>query len=302
VAAYLNRIGTVPLLTSADEVELAGRLEVGLLAEDSLSRLDDADATLGEELQWLAADGARAMKHLICANLRLVVSIARHFTGRGVELLDLIQEGNLGLIRAVERFDHTRGFKFSTYATWWIRQAILHALADQSRTIRIPAHRANALNTLARAQHAFRQSLGRDGTSAELSLRTGMPPEQIVELQKYALEPRSIDALVWVNLGNGLENVPFGDTILDGQAVDPSDAVSLTLLQEQLQGHLDLLSDREATVLRMRFGLGGDQPKTLRQIGELFGVTGGRIRQIESKAMARLRHPLPSAVAPARAG
>ena len=299
VGDYLLEIGRVPLLTATDETELARRIEVGLLAEERLSRLrpdaaGDRGAELGEELRWLAADGGRAMNHLICANLRLVVSVARHFTGRGLDLLDLIQEGNLGLIRAAERFDHTRGFKFSTYATWWIRQAIQRALTDQARTIRLPAHQIEVLNGLAQAQHRLRLRQGRDGTPEEISAASGLTPQQIRRLQNHPGQPRSIDALVWADLGNGLENVPFGDTIWDAQALDPCDAAGRTLLLERLACQVALLPDREASVLRMRFGLDGDAPKSRREIGAHFGVSRDRVRQIELKALARLRHPLAS--------
>ena len=307
VGAYLQEIGRVPLLSRQEESDLATRIEVGLLAEERRERLarsldpGTTDAALEEELRWLAADGVRAMNHLICANLRLVVSVARHFTERGLDFLDLIQEGNLGLIKAVERFDHTRGFKFSTYATWWIRQAIQRAVADQSRTIRLPSHQVEAVAALLRVQHGVRLRLGRDGTAEELSAASGFSTRHVLWLLNQARQPRSLDAAVWVNLGNGLENVPFGDTILDGQALDPFDAVSRILLQDRLAGAVADLSDREANVLRLRFGLGGEAPKPRREIGAHFGVSGDRVRQIELKALARLRHPLASDVPPGRA-
>ena len=299
VSDYLREIGRVPLLTETDEIALAQRIEVGLLAEERLSGLrpgvaGNHDSDLSEELRWLAADGVRALNHLICANLRLVVSVARHFTGRGLDLLDLVQEGNLGLIRAVQRFDHTRGFKFSTYATWWIRRMIHRALADQARIIRLPAHQVEALNGLARVQHGLRLRQGRNGTAEEISAASGLTTQQIRRLQNLTGRPRSIDAPVWADLGNGLENVPFGDTIRDAHALDPCDAASRTLLSEHLARHLALLPDREASVLRMRFGLGGEDPKPRREIGAHFGLSYDRIRQLELKALARLRPPLTS--------
>ena len=303
VGAYLHEIGRVPLLTKTDEIELAPRIEVGLLAAERLSRLrpgasGEGAADLGEELRWLAADGGRAMNHLICANLRLVVSVARHFTGRGLDLLDLIQEGNLGLIRAAPRFDHTRGFKFSTYATWWIRQSIQRALADQARTIRLPAYQVEALTALNQVQHRLRQRFGRDGTIAELGQASGLTTQQILTLRNRTGQPRSIDAPVWADLGSGLENVPFGDTIADVAALDPCDAAGRTLLLERLACHLSLLPDREASVLSMRYGLGGDIPKPRREIGAHFGVSYDRVRQIELQALARLRSPLASGRVP----
>ncbi|TFC93629.1 MULTISPECIES: sigma-70 family RNA polymerase sigma factor [Cryobacterium] len=306
VGAYLQEIGRVPLLTAHEETNLATRIEVGLLAAERHAHLarradpETTDATLEEELHWLAADGMRAMNHLICANLRLVVSVARHFTERGLDFLDLIQEGNLGLIKAVERFDQTRGFKFSTYATWWIRQAIQRAVVDQSRTIRLPTHQVEAVAVLLRVQQGVRLRLGRDGTAMELSAASGFTTRHVLWLLNQARQPRSLDAPVWVNLGNGLENVPFGDTILDGQALDPFDAVSRILLRDSLAGDLASLSDREANVLRMRFGLGGEAPKPRREIGAHFGVSGDRVRQIELKALARLRHPLAAGLPPGR--
>ncbi|TFC59546.1 sigma-70 family RNA polymerase sigma factor [Cryobacterium sp. TMT2-15-1] len=305
VGAYLHEIGRVPLLTQTDEIELAQRVEVGLLAAERLSRLrpgasDEGAADLGDELRWLAADGGRAMKHLICANLRLVVSVARHFTGRGLDLLDLIQEGNLGLIRAAPRFDHTRGFKFSTYATWWIRQSIQRALADQARTIRLPAYQVEALTALNQVQHRLRQRFGRDGTIAELGQASGLTTQQILTLRNRTGQPRSIDAPVWADLGSGLENVPFGDTISDATALDPCDAAGRTLLLERLACHLALLPDREASVLSMRYGLGSDIARPRREIGAQLGVSYDRVRQIELQALARLRPPLASGRVPAR--
>lgn len=288
VKDYLKQIGKVPLLNAAEEVELAMRIEAGLFAEDKLSGMSDAEkrAQLGRELQWVARDGQRAKSHLLGANLRLVVSLAKRYTGRGMQFLDLIQEGNLGLIRAVEKFDYTKGFKFSTYATWWIRQAITRAMADQARTIRIPVHMVEVINKLARVQRQMLQDLGREPTPEELSKELDMTPEKVVEVQKYGREPISLHT----PLGEDGDS-EFGDLIEDTEAVVPADAVGFTMLQKQLESLLDSLSEREAGVIRMRFGLGDGMPKTLDQIGDTFGVTRERIRQIESKTMAKLRHP-----------
>ena len=288
VKDYLKQIGKVALLNAAEEVELAMRIEAGLFAEDKLSQMTDAEkrTALGRELQWVAKDGARAKSHLLGANLRLVVSLAKRYTGRGMQFLDLIQEGNLGLIRAVEKFDYTKGFKFSTYATWWIRQAITRAMADQARTIRIPVHMVEVINKLARVQRQMLQDLGREPTPEELSRELDMTPEKVVEVQKYGREPISLHT----PLGEDGDS-EFGDLIEDTEAVVPADAVGFTMLQKQLESLLDSLSEREAGVIRMRFGLGDGMPKTLDQIGDTFGVTRERIRQIESKTMAKLRHP-----------
>jgi len=288
VKDYLKQIGKVALLNAAEEVELAMRIEAGLFAEDKLSALSDLEkrSQVGRELQWVAKDGARAKSHLLGANLRLVVSLAKRYTGRGMQFLDLIQEGNLGLIRAVEKFDYTKGFKFSTYATWWIRQAITRAMADQARTIRIPVHMVEVINKLARVQRQMLQDLGREPTPEELSRELDMTPEKVIEVQKYGREPISLHT----PLGEDGDS-EFGDLIEDTEAVVPADAVSFTMLQKQLESLLDSLSEREAGVIRMRFGLGDGMPKTLDQIGDTFGVTRERIRQIESKTMAKLRHP-----------
>ncbi|HEV7847713.1 MAG TPA: RNA polymerase sigma factor [Mycetocola sp.] len=288
VKDYLKQIGKVALLNAAEEVELAMRIEAGLFAEDKLSQMDDTEkrTQLGRELQWVAKDGARAKSHLLGANLRLVVSLAKRYTGRGMQFLDLIQEGNLGLIRAVEKFDYTKGFKFSTYATWWIRQAITRAMADQARTIRIPVHMVEVINKLARVQRQMLQDLGREPTPEELSRELDMTPEKVIEVQKYGREPISLHT----PLGEDGDS-EFGDLIEDTEAVVPADAVGFTMLQKQLESLLDSLSEREAGVIRMRFGLGDGMPKTLDQIGDTFGVTRERIRQIESKTMAKLRHP-----------
>ncbi|MCP2636864.1 RNA polymerase sigma factor [Microbacterium sp. HD4P20] len=288
VKDYLKQIGKVPLLNAAEEVELAMRIEAGLFAEEKLSHMSTAEKSsqLGLDLQWVARDGQRAKSHLLGANLRLVVSLAKRYTGRGMQFLDLIQEGNLGLIRAVEKFDYTKGFKFSTYATWWIRQAITRAMADQARTIRIPVHMVEVINKLARVQRQMLQDLGREPTPEELSRELDMTPEKVIEVQKYGREPISLHT----PLGEDGDS-EFGDLIEDTEAVVPADAVGFTMLQRQLESLLDSLSEREAGVIRMRFGLGDGQPKTLDQIGDTFGVTRERIRQIESKTMAKLRHP-----------
>jgi RNA polymerase primary sigma factor len=286
VKDYLKQIGKVPLLNAAEEVELAMRIEAGLFAEDRLGTAAKIDKQVKRELQWVARDGQRAKSHLLGANLRLVVSLAKRYTGRGMQFLDLIQEGNLGLIRAVEKFDYTKGFKFSTYATWWIRQAITRAMADQARTIRIPVHMVEVINKLARVQRQMLQDLGREPTPEELSRELDMTPEKVIEVQKYGREPISLHT----PLGEDGDS-EFGDLIEDTEAVVPADAVGFTMLQKQLESLLDSLSEREAGVIRMRFGLGDGIPKTLDQIGDTFGVTRERIRQIESKTMAKLRHP-----------
>ena len=286
VKDYLKQIGKVPLLNAVEEVELALRIEAGLFAEDKLGTTKSIPKQLERELRWVARDGQRAKSHLLGANLRLVVSLAKRYTGRGMQFLDLIQEGNLGLIRAVEKFDYTKGFKFSTYATWWIRQAITRAMADQARTIRIPVHMVEVINKLARVQRQMLQDLGREPTPEELSRELDMTPEKVVEVQKYGREPISLHT----PLGEDGDS-EFGDLIEDTEAVVPADAVGFTMLQKQLESLLDSLSEREAGVIRMRFGLGDGIPKTLDQIGDTFGVTRERIRQIESKTMAKLRHP-----------
>jgi len=286
VKDYLKQIGKVALLNAAEEVELAMRIEAGLFAEDKLSNSTGLSKELERELRWVSRDGQRAKSHLLGANLRLVVSLAKRYTGRGMQFLDLIQEGNLGLIRAVEKFDYTKGFKFSTYATWWIRQAITRAMADQARTIRIPVHMVEVINKLARVQRQMLQDLGREPTPEELSRELDMTPEKVVEVQKYGREPISLHT----PLGEDGDS-EFGDLIEDTEAVVPADAVGFTMLQKQLESLLDSLSEREAGVIRMRFGLGDGMPKTLDQIGDTFGVTRERIRQIESKTMAKLRHP-----------
>jgi len=294
VRIYLREIGRVPLLTAQDEVELAKSIEAGLFAEEKRQGgfpvLDTHRAEL-DELDELAADGLRAKQRLIEANLRLVVSIAKRYIGRGLVFLDLIQEGNLGLIRAVEKFDYTKGYKFSTYATWWIRQAITRAMADQARTIRIPVHMVEVINKLARVQRQMLQDLGREPTPEELAAELDMTPEKVIEVQKYGREPISLHT----PLGEDGDS-EFGDLIEDSEAIQPGEAVSFTLLQEQLHSVLDTLSEREAGVVSMRFGLTDGQPKTLDEIGKVYGVTRERIRQIESKTMSKLRHPSRSQV------
>jgi len=291
VKDYLKQIGKVALLNAEQEVELAKRIEAGLFAEERLNAGTKIDPKHKRELWWIAQDGKKAKNHLLEANLRLVVSLAKRYTGRGMLFLDLIQEGNLGLIRAVEKFDYTKGYKFSTYATWWIRQAITRAMADQARTIRIPVHMVEVINKLARVQRQMLQDLGREPTPEELAKELDMTPEKVVEVQKYGREPISLHT----PLGEDGDS-EFGDLIEDSEAVVPADAVSFTLLQEQLHSVLDTLSEREAGVVSMRFGLTDGQPKTLDEIGKVYGVTRERIRQIESKTMSKLRHPSRSQV------
>ncbi|WP_449374643.1 RNA polymerase sigma factor [Arthrobacter psychrolactophilus] len=292
VKDYLKQIGKVALLNAEQEVDLALRIEAGLFATEKLGEgAGVMDAQLKRDLERIVHDGKRAKNHLLEANLRLVVSLAKRYTGRGMLFLDLIQEGNLGLIRAVEKFDYTKGFKFSTYATWWIRQAITRAMADQARTIRIPVHMVEVINKLARVQRQMLQDLGREPTPEELAKELDMTPEKVVEVQKYGREPISLHT----PLGEDGDS-EFGDLIEDSEAVVPADAVSFTLLQEQLHSVLDTLSEREAGVVAMRFGLTDGQPKTLDEIGKVYGVTRERIRQIESKTMSKLRHPSRSQV------
>jgi RNA polymerase primary sigma factor len=292
VKDYLKQIGKVPLLNAEQEVELAKRIEAGLFAEEKLAEGGGGLPTdVRLDLEWIAEDGTRAKNHLLEANLRLVVSLAKRYTGRGMLFLDLIQEGNLGLIRAVEKFDYTKGYKFSTYATWWIRQAITRAMADQARTIRIPVHMVEVINKLARVQRQMLQDLGREPTPEELAVELDMTPEKVIEVQKYGREPISLHT----PLGEDGDS-EFGDLIEDSEAIQPSDAVGFTMLQEQLHSVLDTLSEREAGVVSMRFGLTDGQPKTLDEIGKVYGVTRERIRQIESKTMSKLRHPSRSQV------
>lgn len=295
VRAYLKQIGKVALLNAEEEVELAKRIEAGLFATERLRRIMDAGEKLStaqkRDLNWISRDGNRAKNHLLEANLRLVVSLAKRYTGRGMAFLDLIQEGNLGLIRAVEKFDYTKGYKFSTYATWWIRQAITRAMADQARTIRIPVHMVEVINKLGRIQRELLQDLGREPTPEELAKEMDITPEKVLEIQQYAREPISLDQTIGDEGDSQL-----GDFIEDSEAVVAVDAVSFTLLQDQLQSVLETLSEREAGVVRLRFGLTDGQPRTLDEIGQVYGVTRERIRQIESKTMSKLRHPSRSQV------
>lgn len=295
VRAYLKQIGKVALLNAEEEVELAKRIEAGLFATQKLAELADKGEKLPvqqrRDMQWICRDGDRAKNHLLEANLRLVVSLAKRYTGRGMAFLDLIQEGNLGLIRAVEKFDYTKGYKFSTYATWWIRQAITRAMADQARTIRIPVHMVEVINKLGRIQRELLQDLGREPTPEELAKEMDITPEKVLEIQQYAREPISLDQTIGDEGDSQL-----GDFIEDSEAVVAVDAVSFTLLQDQLQSVLETLSEREAGVVRLRFGLTDGQPRTLDEIGQVYGVTRERIRQIESKTMSKLRHPSRSQV------
>ncbi|PXY32964.1 RNA polymerase sigma factor [Prauserella sp. PE36] len=295
VRAYLKQIGKVALLNAEEEVELAKRIEAGLYAAERVRVAEDEGEKLStqmrRDLKWIVRDGERAKSHLLEANLRLVVSLAKRYTGRGMAFLDLIQEGNLGLIRAVEKFDYTKGFKFSTYATWWIRQAITRAMADQARTIRIPVHMVEVINKLGRIQRELLQDLGREPTPEELAKEMDISPEKVLEIQQYAREPISLDQTIGDEGDSQL-----GDFIEDSEAVVAVDAVSFTLLQDQLQSVLQTLSEREAGVVRLRFGLTDGQPRTLDEIGQVYGVTRERIRQIESKTMSKLRHPSRSQV------
>ncbi|MFC3777873.1 RNA polymerase sigma factor [Mycolicibacterium holsaticum] len=295
VRAYLKQIGKVALLNAEEEVELAKRIEAGLYATQLMAEYTEKGEKLTtaqrRDMMWICRDGDRAKNHLLEANLRLVVSLAKRYTGRGMAFLDLIQEGNLGLIRAVEKFDYTKGYKFSTYATWWIRQAITRAMADQARTIRIPVHMVEVINKLGRIQRELLQDLGREPTPEELAKEMDITPEKVLEIQQYAREPISLDQTIGDEGDSQL-----GDFIEDSEAVVAVDAVSFTLLQDQLQSVLETLSEREAGVVRLRFGLTDGQPRTLDEIGQVYGVTRERIRQIESKTMSKLRHPSRSQV------
>ncbi|WP_286134797.1 RNA polymerase sigma factor [Mycobacterium sp. UM_Kg1] len=295
VRAYLKQIGKVALLNAEEEVELAKRIEAGLFATQKMAehaeKGDKLAVAYRRDMAWICRDGDRAKNHLLEANLRLVVSLAKRYTGRGMAFLDLIQEGNLGLIRAVEKFDYTKGYKFSTYATWWIRQAITRAMADQARTIRIPVHMVEVINKLGRIQRELLQDLGREPTPEELAREMDITPEKVLEIQQYAREPISLDQTIGDEGDSQL-----GDFIEDSEAVVAVDAVSFTLLQDQLQSVLETLSEREAGVVRLRFGLTDGQPRTLDEIGQVYGVTRERIRQIESKTMSKLRHPSRSQV------
>nr|WP_208383589.1 RNA polymerase sigma factor [Modestobacter marinus] len=295
VRAYLKQIGKVALLTAEEEVDLAKRIEAGLYGSERLRQVEEEGQKLSpqmrRDLNWIVRDGERAKNHLLEANLRLVVSLAKRYTGRGMAFLDLIQEGNLGLIRAVEKFDYTKGYKFSTYATWWIRQAITRAMADQARTIRIPVHMVEVINKLGRIQRELLQDLGREPTPEELAKEMDITPEKVLEIQQYAREPISLDQTIGDEGDSQL-----GDFIEDSEAVVAVDAVSFTLMQDQLTSVLQTLSEREAGVVRLRFGLTDGQPRTLDEIGQVYGVTRERIRQIESKTMSKLRHPSRSQV------
>jgi RNA polymerase primary sigma factor len=285
VRIYLREIGRVPLLTAEEEVELAKAIEAGLFAEEKLHHGLAASPAERTDLAVLAGEGLRAKQRLIEANLRLVVSIAKRYIGRGLGFLDLIQEGNLGLIRAVEKFDYTRGYKFSTYATWWIRQAITRAIADQARTIRIPVHMVETINKMARVQRQLHQALGREATPEEVAAELCLPVERVVEIQRVAQEPVSLQAPI------GEEDSDLGDFIEDTDAVVPMEAAAFIMLQDQLEEILDNLSCREQRIIQLRFGLTDGHPRTLEEVGREFGVTRERIRQIESKTLAKLRHP-----------
>ncbi|HKR51379.1 MAG TPA: RNA polymerase sigma factor [Pseudonocardiaceae bacterium] len=290
VRTYLNQIGKVALLNAEEEVDLATRIEAGLYAAERIRKAEDITeelpAQLRRDLSWIIRDGERAKNHLLEANLRLVVSLGKRYTGRGMPFLDLVQEGNLGLIRAVEKFDYTKGYKFSTYATWWIRQAITRAMAEQARTIRIPVHMVEVINKLGRIQRELLQDLGREPTPEELAKEMDISPEKVLEIRQSSREPISLDQTI----GDEGDS-PLGDFIADSEAVVAVDVVSFTLLQDDLRAVLATLSDREAGIVQLRFGLTGGQPRTLDQVGDVYGVTRERIRQIESKAMAKLRHP-----------
>ncbi|MFI0354761.1 RNA polymerase sigma factor RpoD [Actinomadura sp. 9N407] len=285
VRIYLREIGRVPLLTAEDEVELAKSIEAGLFAEEKMAHAVILSRVERIDLELLARQGARAKQRLIEANLRLVVSIAKRYVGRGMLFLDLIQEGNLGLIRAVEKFDYTKGFKFSTYATWWIRQAITRAIADQARTIRIPVHMVETINKLVRVQRQMHQDFGREPTPEEIGLEMGLTPVRVVEIQRIAQEPVSLQSPI------GEEDSDLGDFIEDADAVVPIEAAAFILLQDQLEDILGTLSEREQRIIQLRFGLTDGHPRTLEEVGREFGVTRERIRQIESKTLAKLRHP-----------
>ena len=295
VRVYLKQIGKVALLNAQEEVRLGTRIEAGLYAAERVRTAedvtDDLSPQLLRDLRWIVRDGQRAKNHLLEANLRLVVSVAKRYTGRGVAFLDVIQEGNLGLIHAVEKFDYTKGYKFSTYATWWIRQAITRSLAEQARTIRIPVHLAEVINKMGAIQRELLPGLGREPTPEEVAREMDITPEKVLELQHYAREPISLDQTI------GEEgDSAFGDFIEDSQAVVAVDVVSFTLLRDDLRSVLATLSDREANVVRLRFGLTDGQPRTLEQIGHLYGITRERVRQIESKTIAKLRRPSRSQV------
>ena len=289
---YLREIGQVPLLVASEEVDLAKRIEAGVLAEERVADLnasgeiDTIEPSERASLRRTVRDGERAKQELTQANLRLVVSIAKRYLGRGMQILDLIQEGNLGLMRAVEKFDYTKGFKFSTYATWWIRQAITRAIADQARTIRIPVHMVESINKVHRHQRILMVELEREPTIEELAEKTELTPQRVREILRISQDPLSLDSPV-----GDEDDSHLADFIEDQHAVMPADVATANSLSEQIMSALDELSDREKEVVRMRFGLDGNQPQTLEEVGRQFGVTRERIRQIESKTLAKLRHP-----------
>jgi RNA polymerase primary sigma factor len=286
VRVYLREIGRVPLLTAAQEVDLARRVEAGVFAAERLGVDEHLARSLTTDLVSIARDGHRAKQQIIEANLRLVVSIAKRYAGRGLPFLDLIQEGNLGLIRAVEKFDYTKGYKFSTYASWWIRQAVSRAVADQARTIRIPVHMVETVNRILRTQRMLVQTLGREPTAAEIAERVDLPADRVAEIRRLAMEPVSLHSPVGEEDGSEL-----GDLIEDAEAVPPADLVSAGMLQNHLAEVLNSLGDREREVVRMRYGLVDGEPRTLEEVGRAFGVTRERVRQIEAKSLAKLRHP-----------
>jgi len=284
VRVYLNGIGRTALLSAAEEVELAKRIEAGVFAQHMHDTADRLQPARRAELKALVVDGHRAKNHLLEANLRLVVSLAKRYTGRGMPLLDLIQEGNLGLIRAVEKFDYAKGFKFSTYATWWIRQAITRGMADQGRTIRLPVHLVEQVNKLARIKRDLHQQMGREATTEELANEAGLTPAKVADLLDHARDPVSLDMPV-----GSEEDAPLGDFIEDGEATDAESAVISGLLQDDLRRVLATLDDREQSVIRLRYGIDDGQPRTLDQIGKSFGLSRERVRQIEREVMAKLR-------------
>ncbi len=287
VRRYLDEIGRVPLLTPEEEVDLAKRTDAGAEAEAMLAADDGRlDVAVRQRLRRIERGGELAKRRLVEANLRLVVSIAKRHIGRGLTLLDLIQEGNLGLIRAVDKFDYTRGYKFSTYATWWIRQAISRAIADQARTIRIPVHMVELIHRVTRTQRQLLQQLGREPTITEIAAAVELPPERVREVQRLALDPVSLESPVGEE-----DESSLADFIEDTEAIVPAEAASFVLLREQLAGILHTLSDREQSVLRLRFGMDDGLPRTLEEVGEEFGITRERVRQIEAKTLSKLRHP-----------
>ncbi|WEB42738.1 RNA polymerase sigma factor [Streptomyces yunnanensis] len=281
---YLREIGRIPLLTAAEEVDLARRVEAGLFAEEKLTRTPDLDSQLAHDLDTLVVRGRIAKRRLIESNLRLVVSVAKRYVGRGLTMLDLVQEGNLGLIRAVEKFDYARGYKFSTYATWWIRQAMSRALADQARTIRVPVHVVELINRVVRVQRRMLQERGYEPTPEEVAAHLGLTPERVTDVLRLAQEPVSLHAPVGEE-----DDVALGDLIEDGDAASPVESAAFLLLREHLDAVLSTLGERERKVVQLRYGLADGRPRTLEEIGRIFGVTRERIRQIESKTLGKLR-------------